>query len=132
MTQDIAGVVLTYLAYILAEFLLGQAVLGLLLKLQQTICRKLPRKCSMCQALLCICHNLDAYLNPLSLSRGQVDRRIGEINLHILEMTAQSARKDLELEALISTIAMLNNRVVELEGGNTTPQAVYYNPTQTP
>ena len=38
MTQDIAGVVLTYLAYILAEFLLGQAVFGLLLKLQQTIC----------------------------------------------------------------------------------------------
>ena len=47
-------------------------------------------------------------------------------------MTARSARKDLELEALISTIATLNNSVVELEGGDTTPQAVYYNPTQTP
>ena len=32
----------------------------------------------------------------------------------------------------MSKITMLHNRVVELEGGNTTPQAVYYNPTQTP
>ena len=47
-------------------------------------------------------------------------------------MTARSAWKDLELEALISTIATLNNRVVELEGGDTTTQAVFYNLTQTP
>ena len=123
---------LTYLAYILAGFSLGQAVLGLLLKLQKTVCRTHPRKCSMCQALLCVCTNLDSYLNPLSLSCGQVDRRIGEIKLNLQEMTARSARKDLELEALISTIPTLNNHVVELEGGDTTPQAVYYNTSQRP
>ena len=132
MTQDIIVIVLTYLAHILEGLSLGQAVLGLLLKLQQTICRRHPRKCSLCEALLCVCYSLDSYLNPLSLLRGQVDRSFGKINLHIQEMTARSARKDLELEALISTIATLNNRVVELEGGDTTPQAVYYNPTQTP
>ena len=37
------------------------------------------------------------------------------MNLNIQEMTARSARKDLDLEALISTIATLNNRVVEPE-----------------
>ena len=130
MTQDTVGVVLTYLAYILAAFCLGQAVLGLLLKLQQTVCQTHPRKCSMCQALLCLCTNLDAYLNPLSLSNGQVDRWICEINLNLQEMITRSARtrSGLELEALTSTIATLNNRLVELEGGDTTPQAVYYNP----
>ena len=96
MTQDIIVIVLTYLAHILEGLSLGQAVLGLLLKLQQTICRRHPRKCSLCEALLCVCHNLDSFLNLLSLSRGQVDRRIGEISLHIQEITARSARNDIE------------------------------------
>ena len=94
MTQNMIGIVVTYCCYILAGLSLSQAVLGLLLKLQQTICRRHPKKCSLCKALLCICHNLDSYLNPLSLTRGQVDRCIGQINMHIQEITARSARKD--------------------------------------
>ena len=103
-------------------------MLGLLLKLQQTVCRRNQKKCSFCEALLCVCHNLDNYLNPLSLTKGQVDRRIGHINMHIQEITARSARKDIEMEALVSTVATLHNCIAELEGFETTPQAEYYNP----
>ena len=107
-------------------------MLWLLLKLQQTVCRRNQKKCSFCEALLCVCHNLDNYLNPLSLTKGQVDRRIGHINMHIQEITARSARKDIDMEALVSTVATIHNRIAELEGFETTPQVVYYNPTPSP
>ena len=86
----------------------------------------------MLRALICVFSNLDSYLNPLSLTKGQVDKRIGQINMHLQEITARSARKDVEIEALVSTVARLHNRIAEMEGFETTPQAVYYNPGPSP
>ena len=45
-------------------------------------------------------------------------------------MSARSAKRDLDLEILTNAIATLHNRVIELEGGNTSAQPVYYNPGQ--
>ena len=61
-----------------------------------------------------------------------MDKRIGQINMHLQEITARSARKDMEMEALVSTVARLHNRIAEMEGFEATPQAVYYNPAPFP
>ena len=36
------------------------------------------------------------------------------------------------MEALVSTVARLHNRIAELEGFEATPQAVYYDPGPSP
>ena len=46
--------------------------------------------------------------------------------MHLQELTARGARKDVEMEALVSTVARLHSRIAELEGFEATPQAVYY------
>ena len=132
MTQNVLGIAVTYCCYILAAASLSQAVLGLLLKLQQTVCRRNRKKCSCCEALICLFTNLDSYLNPLSMTKAQVDKRIGQINMHLQELNARGARKDVEMEALVSTVARLHSRIAELEGFEATPQAVYYNPAPSP
>ena len=105
MTQNVLGIAVTYCCYILAAASLSQAVLGLLLKLQQTVCRRNRKKCSCCEALICLFTNLDSYLNPLSMTKAQVDKRIGQINMHLQERNARGARKDVEMEALRDYIA---------------------------
>ena len=132
MTQNVLGVAVTYCCYILAPASLSQAVLGLLLKLQQTVCRRNRKKCTCCEAFICLFTNLDSYLNPLSMTKAQVDKRIGQINMHLQELNARGARKDIEMDALVATVARLQGRIAELEGFEVTPQAVYYNPAPPP
>ena len=45
-------------------------------------------------------------------------RRIGEINLHLQEITARAKKRDLDIEILNNTVATLQNSVIELEGGH--------------
>ena len=57
MSQNTVGIIITYIAFALAAFSLGQAILGLLVKLQKTVCRSNPKsQCSLCQAIMCNVH----------------------------------------------------------------------------
>ena len=116
MQQNVLGVAATYLCYIWIAASLSQAVLGLLLKLQQTICRRNRKACTLCEALICLFTNLDSYLNPLSMTKAQVDKRMAQINLHLQELNARGARKDIEMNTLLATVARLQSRIADLEG----------------
>ena len=126
MQRNIWGMIATYLCYVWVGASLFQAVLGLLLKLQQTLCMKERKSCTACEALICLCSNLDQYLNPLSLTRAQIDKRMLQTHIHLQELTGRSARKDIELNNLLATVALLESRLSHLEGFESVPAPLYH------